>query len=121
MALNLSHDELLTLAHKTEAAARDHDRDRLEAEALRLFEALNDHVVAERPALLHVAPGDARLLEHGQQRIVDLVVELAASAAEDRDGCRCDRLADNLLAELTLQAGDERRHLATATPRSRRG
>jgi hypothetical protein len=110
-----NHEELLTLAQKTLAAARDGDHDRLEARALRLFEALSDHVLAERPALRRVSPGDARLLEAGQQRVVDRLVELAASAAQDEGSCRCDRLAANLLAELTLQADDERHHLATTT------
>ena len=115
----LNHDQLLTLAHKTQSAARDHDRDRLEADALRLFQALADHLGAERPDLLQVAPADALLLERGQQRIVDLLVELAATAATDATderGCRCDHLADVVLTELTLQANDERRHLALAHP-----
>lgn len=110
----LDHDQLLTLAYKTQAAAHDHDGDRVEGHALRLFRALADHLDAERSDLLRVAPADARLLERGQQRIVGLLVELAASAATDESDCRCDRLADVVLAELTVQADDERRHLAVA-------
>ena len=110
----LSHDQLLTLAYKTQGAARDHDRRRLEADTLHLFQALTDHVLAEQPGFLRIPPRDARLLERGQQRIVDLLVELAASATTDEHDCRCDRIADNLLAELTLQADDERRHLLAA-------
>ena len=33
----LSHDQLLTLAYKTQGAARDHDRRRLEAEVVELL------------------------------------------------------------------------------------
>jgi hypothetical protein len=109
----LNHDQLLTLAHKTQGAARDHDRTRLEVETLHLFQALTDHVQAEHPAFLHIPPGDARLLERGQQRVVDLLVELAASATTDEGDCRCDRIAGNIVAELTLQTDDERRHLLT--------
>lgn len=104
----LDHDALLTLARKTEGAARDHDPDRIETHALHLFQALVEHLLAERSALLQVAPAQARLLERGQQRVVDLVVELAATAASDPDECDCDQVAANLLAELTLQVGDER-------------
>jgi len=105
------HDQLLAHAHSTLAAAHAHDAARLEAEALRLFEVLNEHVGAERMDLRHVAPGDARLLERGQQRIVDLVVELAALAAGNPDDCRCDGFADRLVAQMILQADAERRHL----------
>jgi hypothetical protein len=106
-------DELLARAHSTLAAAHAHDSDLLETEALRLFEAVTEHVDAEQRELLRLPPGDARLLERGQRRIVDLVVELAASAAGDPDQCRCDGFADRLVAELILQADAERRHLLT--------
>jgi hypothetical protein len=110
----LNHDQLLTLANKTRAAARDRDPDRLETDALRLFQELAEHLLAEQATLLHAAPADARLLERGQQRVVDLLVELAATAVEHGDDCRCDRLADNLVAELTVQAEGERRALLAA-------
>lgn len=117
----LDHDELLTLVYKTRAAAQDHDRDRLETRALQLFQALADHVAAERPDLLQVAPGDARLMARGQQRVIDDLIELAATAAGDADSCCCEQLADRLLADLTLEADDERRHLSHANHGVRRG
>jgi hypothetical protein len=110
----LEHDALLTLARKTEAAAHDGDRDRLEAAALHLFEALVEHVGAEQFDLSHLAPGEGRLLSRGQQRIVGLLVELAIGA-EAPGPCRCDDLAQQLLAQLSLQADDER--LAGVAPR----
>lgn len=103
----LNHDALLTLAHKTEAAAHDSDRDRLETTSLHLFEALVDHVDAERLDLAHLAPGEGRLLLRGQQRVVDLLVELAV-AAQSPGPCHCDNLAQHLSAQLSLQADDER-------------
>jgi hemerythrin-like domain-containing protein len=111
----LNHEDLLTLARKTEAAARDGDRDRLETAALRLFEALLDHVGAERPALLQLPPGETRLLLRGQQRVIDLLVDLAV-ATKTPGPCRCDTVAQQLLAQLSLQADDERHRLvATAS------
>ena len=110
-----THDQLLTLAYKTKAAAGDGDPRRLEAAALKLFQALANHIGAEHPDLLRLAPPDARLLERGQQRLVEDLIELAATAASSDPGdCRCGRLADTLLSELTLQADDERRRLAAA-------
>ena len=111
----LSHDQLLEVAYRTVDAAHDHDPIRVGASTLQLYVALTDHVLGERPAFLRLPPGDARLLERGQQRIVDLLGLLADSAAEDTDGCACNRIAGTLVAELELQAADERRYLhATA-------
>ncbi len=107
----LSHTQLLNLAYRTLVAAHDHDPVRVGSNSLQLFVALSDHVLAERPAFLHLAPGDARLLERGQERVIDLLRALADSAAEDTDSCRCNRIADDLVAELELQTADERRYL----------
>lgn len=107
----LGHEQLLTLARKTEAAARDGDRHRLEAAALRLFYALVDHVRAEAPALVAMPAGGTHDLLRGQQRVLDLLVDLAA-AAQAVDGiCRCDDLARQLVAQLTVQASEEHHHL----------
>jgi hypothetical protein len=111
----LDHDALLTLARKTEAAAHDGDRDRLDTAALHLFEALVDHVGAERADLVYLSPGESRLLLRGQQRVVDLLVELAV-AAQAPGPCHCDNLAQQLSAQLSLQADDER-HAGVATRR----
>ena len=104
----LTHDQLVTIAQQARTAARDGDRARLEAVSLRLFQGLADHIGAERPRLLRISPAEARILERGQQRIIDELVELVATGAGSPDHCRCAILADNLLAELTLQAEDER-------------
>lgn len=108
----LSHDQLLSLARKTVEAARNHDFDHVEANALQLFEAFSDHVQAERPVFLqHLRSGDARLIRHAQQQIEDLLLKLAASAAQKADGCSCENLADDVVARLALQAADEGRQL----------
>ncbi len=104
------HEEVLAQARRTLAAAHARAPERVEAEALRLFQVLTEHMSDEQRELLHVPPGDARMLQRGQQRIVDLVVELATSAAGDPDDCRCDGFAERLMAELILQADAERRH-----------
>lgn len=103
----LGHEELLTLTREARAAARDADPNRVQQDALRLFEALADHVGAERLDLLRVPPGESRLLLRGQQRVIDLIVDLAVEAAS-AGTCRCEAVADQLLAQLTLQVDDER-------------
>ena len=108
----LSHAQLLNQAYRTLEAAYDQDSVRVGADTLQLFVALSDHMLAEQPAFLHLAPADARVLQRGQQRLVDLLRALAESAAEDTPGCSCTRIADDLVAELELQAADERRYLA---------
>lgn len=105
-----THEDLLTLARKVEAAAQDGDRDRLQTADLRLFEALVDHLGREMAALVQLPPAQARILRQGQQRIVDTVVDLAARAALSGD-CDCESVAQDLMAELELQAHDERLHL----------
>lgn len=105
-----THEDLLTLARKAEAAAGDGDRERLEAAGLRLFQALVAHLGDEDPRLDGLAPADARILRRGQQRIVDTVVDLTAGAGLAGDA-RCRRLAGILVAELELQARDEQLRL----------
>lgn len=113
----LGHDELLTLANKTRAAALDADADRLEAAVLRLSEALAQHFCAEHMSLLQVPPGEARALERGQQRLLTDLAELATTAALHPGSCDCARLAGNVLAELTLQADVERRRFNASVRR----
>jgi hypothetical protein len=104
----LCHEALLTLARKLEAAAADGDRDRVEAAARRLLGALIDHIRAERAGMGVLDPDRARELERGQQQIVDHLVPLAVDAG-NADLSRSDGLAQRLIAELSLQADDERR------------
>jgi hypothetical protein len=115
----LGHEELLTLARKTVAAAHDGDRERLESAALRLFDALMDHVDAERVELLRLPPGDGRLIARGQERVVNLLADLAFSVTAG-GACQCEALAEQLLAHLALQADDERVELDTSRGRAPR-
>lgn len=114
--LPLCHEALLTLARKLEAAASDEDRDRVEAAARRLLDALIDHTRAEQAAMAALSPEASREIARGQQRLIDDLLELAVDV-HDEDLSRCDGLAQQLLAELTVQAHDERRvGFATAMP-----
>ena len=113
----LDHEALLTLAHRIEAAARDGEHDRLLSTARRFSQALSDHLDAERPIVACRPPGDRRRLERGQQRVVDLTRELSTTAVAAPSGSdrRCAGLAARLVAELVVQAGDERRQSVAVT------
>ena len=114
----LSHKQLMGLAAIAVEAAHDHDSDRVETNALRLFDAVTEHVMSERLAFAQLSPGNARLLRHRQQHIVDLVLTLAASAAHKADLCHCEHIAGDVIAELAVQADDERRHLLAVAERT---
>lgn len=105
------HHQLLNLAHRAAEAAHDHNSVAVATDALELFLALTDHVLAERPAFFRLAPRDSRILCRGQERISDLLLELATSAAQGEDACGCGRIADDVVAELEIQAADEHRYL----------
>lgn len=110
----LSHDQLLGLAHDTVEAARDHEPDRVETTTLRLFEAFSDHMLAELPALMRLPAGDPRNVRHGQQQVEDLLLDLAACAAEGTEHCECENLAGEVEAQLARQTSDEGSQLLAA-------
>jgi hypothetical protein len=104
----LDHEALLTLVHKTEAAADDRDNERLETAAERLREAVVVHIDAERLDLLGLSQGECTKLLNGQQRVLSLLAELVSSARASRPR-DCRKITQQLEAELSLQADDERR------------
>jgi len=104
----LGHEVLLTLARKLEAAASDGERDRAEAAAGRLLDALVDHIRAEQPEMAHLSAGERGEVARDQQRLVDHLVESSVDIRNE-DLARGDERARQLLAELTVQADDERR------------
>ena len=114
--MTLTHDALLTLARKTEGAARDGDQPRVRTDARELLEALVAHIAAERDALARIDPRERRVLVSGQQHIIDLAIDLARADATGK-GCACAAHARALLELLTVQADDERLRFGRA-PRS---
>jgi hypothetical protein len=106
----LTHEQLLTLARKVQAAAHDNDPERLESSRLRLFEALTAHLDAEHDALSRLPEPQRDVVARGQRRLVDLLGTLA-QPAQGQPLRTWSRVADELLDSLGLQAGDERRSL----------
>lgn len=106
-----THEHLLTLAHKVKAAVEDRDVQRLRPAAWRFFDGLVEHLDGEAPVLLRSAPPEARLLRRGQVRLVGTASDLLRNTESSAEECDCEELANLLIAELSLQAADERRCL----------
>jgi len=113
-----THEELLTLARKVQAAARDHDVHRLARARLRLAGALTTHLEGEHETLARVPQPQRDVLARGQQRLMDLLSELATPIRTEprRDHAH---IADDLLHTLGLQAADEHRYMRTASRQPR--
>jgi hypothetical protein len=110
----LCHEALLTLARKVEAAASDGDPDRVADAARRLLDALVAHIRAEQPEMAELPSGERAELARGQQRLLDHLGKLAVDARPD--GAAGGALASLLVAELTVQADDERLRGFAAVP-----
>lgn len=113
----LGHEELLTLSRKVAAAASDGDQSRVAVGARRLADALNEHLDAERHALLTAPVAQRPALRAGQDRLRELLDDIVGSSHDTLLPCRCVELANNhLLAELTLQAHHEHLELGRLEP-----
>jgi len=109
-SLHLHHEDLLTVARKIEAAAADGDVQRLEQAAGLFLDALTTHVGDEAGAMARLSPAEERILRRGQVRLLAFANDLITEATH---GCsksprRCVNRAEEVLALLRLQAGDER-------------
>lgn len=109
-----THEHLLTLANKVKAAVEDRDVQRLRPAAWHFYDGLVEHLDEEMPVLLRSTPADSRLLHRGQMRVVGTASDLLRNAEKSAEECDCETLIDLLIAELSLQAGDERRCLEAA-------
>jgi hypothetical protein len=109
-SVHLRHEALITLARKVCAAADDGDPVRLERAAVHLLDALTSHLSDEAIAMAALPPVEARGLQRGQRHLLSLaakVVEEAARGCVRRLGY-CSNHSEDLLAQLMLQARDER-------------
>jgi hypothetical protein len=116
MTTPLDHEALLTLARKLEGAAADGEVDRVHYAARRLLGALVDHIRAERDTIERLSPETARGIATGQQRLVFDLAALAVVVQQGDLGLG-EELVQALIADLTVQADDERRRgFADAIP-----
>jgi hypothetical protein len=97
------HLRLIEMAHELNAVADKGDHGRLSLEASVLLDAFVRHAEDERHLVLRLPPVTARLVEKGQQRVVDRLVSLVLSADLAEEPCTCAALADEVSTLLELQ------------------
>jgi hypothetical protein len=97
------HTWLIEMAHELSGIANKGDHARLSLQASVLLEAFVRHAEDERHLVLRLPPITARLVENGQQRVVDRLVSLVLSADLAEEPCACAALADEVASLLELQ------------------
>ena len=72
-----------------------------------LLEAFVRHAEDERFLVLRLPPFTARLVENGQQRVVDRLVSLVLEADLAEQPCRCSELAEEVASLIEMQIVSE--------------
>lgn len=102
-----SHFYLIETARELPAIANKGDHTRLSFVASSVLEAFVRHAEDERHLVLRLPPITARLVENGQQRVVDRLVSLVLEADLAEEPCRCVTLADEIASLIDLQIMSE--------------
>ena len=102
-----SHARLLEMARELPTIANKGDHARLSGAASALLEAFVRHAEDERRLVLRLPPFTARLVENGQQRVVDRLVSLVLEADLAEQPCRCSPLADEVSSLIEVQIVSE--------------
>jgi len=102
-----AHAQILEMTRELPAVANKGDHARLSRQASQLLEAFVRHVEEERPLVLRLPPLTARLVQKGQQRVVDRLVTLVLEADLAEEPCRCSPLADEVASLIEVQIVSE--------------
>jgi hypothetical protein len=101
------HAHLIEMARELPSIANKGDHARLSVAASSLLEAFVRHAEEERALVLRLPPITARLVENGQQRVVDRLVSLVLEADLAGEPCRCVVLADEVASLIDVQIMSE--------------
>ena len=101
------HGRLIEMARELGPIANKGDHTRLSNHASALLEAFVRHAEEERALVLRLPPFTARLVEHGQQRVVDRLVSLVLEADLSEVPCRCAELAEEVASLVEVQIMSE--------------
>lgn len=101
------HIRLIEQARELPPIANKGDHPRLSLAASSLLEAFVHHAEEERPLVLRLPPITARLIQNGQQRVVDRLVSLVLEADLAEEPCRCAELADEVASLIDVQIMSE--------------
>jgi hypothetical protein len=102
-----AHARILELARELPTIANKGDHARLSRQASALLEAFVRHAEEERAAVLRLPTLTARLVQKGQQRVVDRLVSLVLEADLAEVPCRCSVLADEVASLIEVQIVSE--------------
>ncbi|MGH9919194.1 MAG: hypothetical protein ACRD6W_10060, partial [Nitrososphaerales archaeon] len=102
-----SHLRLIEMARELPPIANKGDHTRLSLAASFLLESFVRHAEEERSLVLRLPPITARLIENGQQRVVDRLVSLVLEADLAEEPCRCAELADEIASLIDVQIMSE--------------
>jgi hypothetical protein len=111
MSTGVSHAELLERASRLHRKAVRRQVEAMRREVTLLVEELNDHVILEAPELRELPSFTARLVQRGQERLLQDLLVLALEAQLTDDPLECERLAGELVARLEAQVEAEERAL----------
>jgi hypothetical protein len=101
------HAYLIEMARELPSIANKGDHARLSVAASSLLEAFVRHAEEERALVLRLPPITARLVENGQQRVVDRLVSLVLEADLAGEPCSCAVLADEVASLIDVQIMSE--------------
>lgn len=101
------HIHLIAAARELPLIANKGDHVLLSHAASNLLEAFVRHAQDERALVLRLPPITARLVENGQQRVVDRLVSLVLEADLAEEPCRCVTLADEVASLIDVQIMSE--------------
>jgi hypothetical protein len=99
----ITHGVLIAMARELGPIANKGDHPLLSVYASELLEAFVRHAEEERYLVLRLPSFTARLVEHGQQRVVDRLVSLVLEADLAEEPCRCSDLADHVASLIETQ------------------
>jgi hypothetical protein len=102
-----SHLRLVEAARELPILADKGDHGALSLAAASVLEAFVKHADLERPQVLRLPRFTARLIENGQQRIVDRLVSLVLEADLAEEPCRCRDMADEVASLIDVQLMSE--------------
>ena len=103
----LAHTRLIEMARELPPVANKGDHCELSDAASILLEAFVRHAEDERFLVLRLPPFTARLVENGQQRVVDRLVSLVLEADLAEEPCRCSELAEEVASLIEMQIVSE--------------
>jgi hypothetical protein len=98
-----AHSKILELARELPPVANKGDHARLSREAATLLEVFVQHAEDERALVLRLPTLTGRLVQKGQQRVVDRLVSLVLEADLAEVPCRCPELADEVASLIEVQ------------------